>query len=104
MSGTSLQKLNISATSIEAKKLFYQYIRWDRLRISNELKGLSKASSHINWIEKSEFFCKHSIEQCELISDENFPLMWDNAHLTVDAYQEFAQFILERLLEDSFTQ
>lgn len=82
-----------------SKKKMYENIRFDRWRISNKLQALVAADPHLNWVEKSDFFCNRAARECTLFNSRGQPLIWDNAHLTYRAYMPYAKFILSHVSE-----
>ena len=77
--------------------LAYSNQRFDRLGTSNKLREMVDGDSDIEWIEKSEFFCSEIDLKCYLFED-GLPLIWDHAHLTTRAYEEYGAFLYELIV------
>lgn len=93
----TLHKRNKNSLSKPKDTNFYNYVRWDRVNISNKLRNIVDNEKNIDWIEKSEFFCDLDQKSCTLFDEDNDPLIWDNAHITAKAYEPFSKFILNKL-------
>jgi peptidoglycan/LPS O-acetylase OafA/YrhL len=78
---------------------FYVYQRWDRLRTSDKLKDMVVADPQLSWIGRDAFFCDRDQEVCQLLDQDEKPMIWDNAHLTTRAYESYARFIETQLGE-----
>ena len=96
MNSLAFKTQNLLNNKDAISKLVYSNLRFDRLKISDKLKKLIISDPDLLWIEKFDFFCTHKNKSCELFSDGK-PLIWDNAHLTIDGYEKFGRFILEKI-------
>ena len=76
---------------------FFNYIRQDRLVTSIKLKNLVLKEDDLNFISRYEFFCNSSARTCKLIDNKGKPLIWDNGHLSVNAYKAYSQYLLSRM-------
>ena len=76
---------------------FFNYIRQDRLATSIKLKNLVLKEDDLNFISRYEFFCNSSARTCKLIDNKGKPLIWDNGHLSVNAYKAYSQYLLSRM-------
>lgn len=78
----------------ESAHLLYDHIRLDRALISEKLREVVLEDGAIQWVEKSVFFCQHEKRTCRLFDENKLPLIWDNAHLTLRNYNNYARFLL----------
>jgi peptidoglycan/LPS O-acetylase OafA/YrhL len=78
----------------QSAPLLYDYIRLDRTVISEKLRDVTLDDGNVRWVEKSVFFCEHAERTCRLFDDNKLPLIWDNAHLTLRSYNDYATFLL----------
>ena len=81
----------------ELSKNFYDYIRQDRLATSVKLKNLVIQEDDLNFISRLEFFCNSVERTCKLLDKEGQPLIWDNGHLSVNAYEDYSKYISSRM-------
>jgi peptidoglycan/LPS O-acetylase OafA/YrhL len=96
LSSFSFKTVGLNENYDSIATLAYRNQRFDRLRISDKLRNMVLKRSDIKWIEKSDFFCISSKNQCNLFVDGS-PLIWDNAHLTVRAYDSYGKFLLKNI-------
>lgn len=59
---------------------------------TQELENLVTADPSIGWVSREAFFCDRHTRRCEMFNDAGMPLIWDNAHMTVAAYADFAAY------------
>ena len=62
-----------------------------------KLKDLVMKEDDINFISRYEFFCNSSARTCKLLDSRGEPLIWDNGHLSVNAYNDYSQYLLSRM-------
>lgn len=88
---------DIADNATKIAELAYSSQRFDRLRVSDRLRALVDSAKEIEWIERSDYFCKQSSKMCRLYDDNFNPLIWDNAHLTTRAYSSYGNYLLEHI-------
>ena len=92
------RKISISEDAIsDLGNQFFNYIRQDRLSTSIKLKDLVLKEDDLNFISRYEFFCNSSARTCKLLDIRGEPLIWDNGHLSVNAYKDYSQYLLSRM-------
>jgi hypothetical protein len=84
-------------TPIELSSNFYDYIRQDRLATSIKLKNLVLQEDDLNFISRLDFFCNSEARTCKLLDEEGKPLIWDNGHLSVNAYEDYSEYLSARM-------
>lgn len=92
------RKIDVGQQSpIELSNNFYDYIRQDRLATSVKLKNLVMQENDLNFISRFEFFCNSAERTCKLLDEEGKPLIWDNGHLSVNAYEDYSEYLSARM-------
>lgn len=93
----AMKAFNQSVPLNDFPNFIYRNQRFDRVRISDELKSSVEMNGNIKWIEKFDFFCNDQSQECQLFDPLGNVLIWDNAHLTLHAYEPYGLFLLSHI-------
>jgi len=95
MKSLSILKSEQNLDFADLESYAYRNQRWDRLKTSQKIENA--LSEDVETINRSEFFSGIRGDTVNLFDENKHPLIWDNAHLTLRAYDDYGTFLLGKI-------